>query len=53
MSSMSNSGKCIGGLDAILSCQSTINSHYTNKLYVQFAVMVSSFGAAPVILIFK
>jgi hypothetical protein len=40
-------------LDAILSCQSTINSHYTIKLYVQFGVMVSTSGAAPVILIFK
>jgi hypothetical protein len=40
-------------LDAILGCQSTINSHYTSKLYIQFRVMVSSSGAAVVILIFK
>jgi hypothetical protein len=53
MSSTSNSGKCIGCLDAILSCQSTIKSYYTSKLYVQFGVMVSSFGAALVILIFN
>jgi hypothetical protein len=52
-SSTSSSGKCIGCLDAILSCQSTINSYYTSKLYVQIGVMVSSSGAAPVILIFK
>jgi hypothetical protein len=38
MSSTSSSGKCIGCLDEILSCQSTINSHYTSKLYVQFGV---------------
>jgi hypothetical protein len=36
-----------------MSCQSTINSHYTSKLYLQFGVMVSSSGAALVILIFK
>jgi hypothetical protein len=53
MSSTSSSGKYIGCLDAILCCQSTINSHYTSKLYVQFGVMVSSSGATPVILIFK
>jgi uncharacterized protein YeeX (DUF496 family) len=53
MSSTSSSGKCIGWLDAILSCQSTINSHYTSKLYVQFGVMVSSSGAALVNPIFK
>jgi hypothetical protein len=53
MSSTSSSGKCIGCLDAILSCQSTINSHYTSKLYVQFGVMVSSSGAALVNPIFK
>jgi hypothetical protein len=53
MSSTSSSGKCIGCLDAILSCQSTIKSYYTIKLYVQFGVMVSSSGAEPVILIFK
>jgi uncharacterized protein YeeX (DUF496 family) len=33
----------------ILSCLSTINSHYTSKLYVQFGVMISSSGAASVI----
>jgi hypothetical protein len=33
-SSASSSGKCIGCLDAILSCQSTIKSYYTSKLYV-------------------
>jgi hypothetical protein len=43
MSSTSSSGKGIGCLEAILSCQSTINSH-TSKLYVQFAVTVSSSG---------
>jgi hypothetical protein len=53
MSSTSNSEKCIGGLDTVLTCQSTINSYYTRKLYVQFEVMVSSPGAAPVILILK
>jgi hypothetical protein len=53
MSSTSSSGKCIGSLDTILSCQSTIKSHYTSKLYIQFGVMVSSSGAALVILIFK
>jgi hypothetical protein len=41
----------------LLGCNSelspTISSHYTSKLYVQFAVTVSSSGAAPVILIFK
>jgi hypothetical protein len=36
MSSTWSSGKCIGCLDAILSCWSTINSHYTSKLYVHF-----------------
>jgi hypothetical protein len=40
-------------LDAILSCQSTINSYYTSKLYIKFGVMVSSFGAVPAILILK
>jgi hypothetical protein len=49
MSSTSNSGKCIGCLDAILSGQSTIKSYYTSK----FGVMVSSSGAAPVILTLK
>jgi hypothetical protein len=49
MSSPSSSGKCIGCLDTILSCQSTINPYYTSKLYVQFGVMASIFGAAPVI----
>jgi hypothetical protein len=49
MSSTSSSGKCIGCLDAILSCQSKINSYYTSKLYVQFGVMVSSSGTAQVI----
>jgi hypothetical protein len=53
MSSTSSLGKCIGCLDAILSCQSTINSYYTNKLYIQFGVMVSSSEAVPLILIFK
>jgi hypothetical protein len=53
MSSTSSSGKCIGFLDGILSCQSTINSYYTRKLYVHFGVMVSSFGTAPVILMLK
>jgi hypothetical protein len=53
MSSTSRSWKCIGCLDAILSCQSTINSYHTSKLHVQFGVMVSSFGAAPVVLILK
>jgi hypothetical protein len=53
MSSTSSSGKCIGYLDAILSCQSTINSYYRSKFYVQFGVMASSSGAAPVIPIFK
>jgi hypothetical protein len=53
MSSTSSSGKCIGCLEAILNCQFTINSHYTNKLYVQFGVMVPSFGAVPVIPILK
>jgi hypothetical protein len=36
MSSTSSSGKCTGCLDAILSCQSDIYSHYTSKLYIQF-----------------
>jgi hypothetical protein len=53
MSSTLSSGKCIGCMDEILSYKSTINSHYTSKLYVQFGVMVPSSGAAPVILIFK
>jgi hypothetical protein len=44
-SSTSGSRKCIGCLDTILSCQSTINSYYTSKLYVQFGVVVSSSGA--------
>jgi hypothetical protein len=48
MSSKSSSGNYIGCLESILSCQSTINSYYTSKSYVQFGVMVSSFGAAPV-----
>jgi hypothetical protein len=52
-SSTSSSGKCIGCLDAILSCHSTIKSYYTSKLYVQFGVMVSSSGAVPMILILK
>jgi hypothetical protein len=38
MSSTSSSGKCINCLVAILSCQSTINSYYASKLYVQFGV---------------
>jgi hypothetical protein len=46
MSSTSSSGKCIGCLDAILSCQSTINSHYTSKLYVQFGVGIQLWGCA-------
>jgi hypothetical protein len=45
--------KMYGCLHVILSCQSTINSHYTSKLYVQFGVVVSSSGGATVILIFK
>jgi hypothetical protein len=53
MSPTSSSGKCIVCVDAILSCQSAINSYYTSKAYVQFGVKVSSFGAAPVILITK
>jgi hypothetical protein len=53
MNSTSSSGKYIGCLDAILSCQSTIQSYYTSKLYVQIGVMVPSFRAAPVILILK
>jgi hypothetical protein len=53
MGSTSSSRKYIGCLDEILSCQSTINSHYTSKLYVQLGVMVSSSGAAPMILIFE
>jgi hypothetical protein len=53
MSSTSSSEKCIGCLDAILSCESTINSHYASKLYVKFGVMVSRSGAALVNLIFK
>jgi hypothetical protein len=53
MSSTSSSAKCIGCLDAILSCQSTIKSYYTSKLYVQFGVMASSSGAVPVIQKFK
>jgi uncharacterized protein YeeX (DUF496 family) len=40
MSSTSSSGESVGCLDAILSCQSTINSNYTSKFYVQFGVMV-------------
>jgi hypothetical protein len=31
MFSSSSSGKCIGYLDAILSCQSTINPHYASR----------------------
>jgi hypothetical protein len=38
MSSTSSSGKCIGCLYAILSCQSTIKLYYTSKLYLQFGV---------------
>jgi hypothetical protein len=53
MSSTSSSGKYISYLDAILSYQSTINSHFASELYVRFGVMVSSSGAALVILIFK
>jgi hypothetical protein len=53
MSSTSSSGKYIGCLDAILSSQSTIKPYYTSKFYVQFGAMVSSVGAALVILIFK
>jgi hypothetical protein len=52
-SSTSCSEKCVGCLDAILSCQSTKQSYYTSKLYVQFGVTVSNSGAAPVILILK
>jgi hypothetical protein len=53
MSSTYSSGKCVGCLGAILSCQSTIKSYYGSKLYNQFGVMVSSSGAAPVNLILK
>jgi hypothetical protein len=53
MGSTLSSGKCIGCLDAILSCQSTISSYYISKLYIQFGGMVYSFGAVPVILILK
>jgi hypothetical protein len=53
MSSATGSGKCFRCLGAILSCQSTINSYYTSKLYVQFGAMVSSSGAALVNPIFK
>jgi hypothetical protein len=53
MSPTSISGKYIGCSDAVLSCQSTINSYYTSKLYVQLGVMVSSFRAEPVILMLK
>jgi hypothetical protein len=53
MSSTSSSGKCIGCLDEILSCQSTIKAYYASKLYFQFGVMVSTFGAASVILTLK
>jgi hypothetical protein len=43
--------KCIGcGSKSELS---KVTSHYTSKLYVQFEVMVSSSGAAPVILILR
>jgi hypothetical protein len=41
-------GKRIGCLDAILSYQSKINSYYRNKFYIQFGVMVYSFGAPSV-----
>jgi hypothetical protein len=41
----------------LLGCNSELSIHnkicHTSKLYVQFGVMVSSSGAAPVILIFK
>jgi hypothetical protein len=53
ISSTSSSEKCTGCLDANPSCQSTINSYYRSKLYVQFGIMVSSFRAAPVSLILK
>jgi hypothetical protein len=49
-SSTSRSGKCNGCMDAILNCQSTMKSYYTNKLYIQSGVMVSSSGAAIVII---
>jgi hypothetical protein len=44
MSSSSTSGKCIGYLDEILSCQSTIRSYYTSKLYVQFGYGIQLWG---------
>jgi hypothetical protein len=53
MSSTSSSRKCMGRLDAILSCQSTIKSCYATKLYIQFEVIVSSSGVVPVVLTFK
>jgi hypothetical protein len=46
-------GKCIGYLNAILSCPFTTNLSYINKFYDQYGVMVSSFGAALVTLTSK
>jgi hypothetical protein len=46
MSSTSSSGRRIGYLDAILSCQSTINSYYTSKLYVQLELGIQLWGCA-------
>jgi hypothetical protein len=51
--STSSLEKCTGYLDANPSCQSITNSQYTSKSYVQFGATVSSFGAAPVSLIFN
>jgi hypothetical protein len=48
-----NSGKYIGFLDATLSCPFTTNLSYINKFYDQHGVMVSRFGAPPVILTSK
>jgi uncharacterized protein YeeX (DUF496 family) len=46
MSSTPSSGKCIGCLDKILSCQSTIISHYTSKLYVRVGYGIQLWGCA-------
>jgi hypothetical protein len=43
--SISNSEKCIGYLDASLSCPFTTNLSCINKFYDQYGVMVFSFGA--------
>jgi hypothetical protein len=44
MSSTSSSGKCADCLEAILSCQSTINSYHTSKLYIQFELRHPALG---------